>query len=57
MDPDANLREPQTIAHRIIENHYTQDDAERLADLVSAMDDWLCRGGFLPREWEASRGK
>ena len=28
------------------------EDAEGLAGLVLALDDWLKKGGFLPRQWE-----
>ena len=27
-------------------------DANRLAELVQALDTWLVRGGFLPKEWK-----
>lgn len=27
------------------------DDAERLAELVEALDGWIRRGGFLPDAW------
>ena len=34
--------------HGVIE----ADDAERLADLITAMDLWLSNGGFLPDAWQ-----
>lgn len=28
------------------------DDLERLADLMEALDEWLSKGGFLPKAWQ-----
>lgn len=60
MDPDANLREQRELSARIlgsiIMGSYTQDelerDAERLAELVESNDEWLARGGCLPKAWD-----
>jgi hypothetical protein len=61
MDPQANLAEQRSIAARIIERldnpgrvqpYRLEHDAERLAELVQALDEWLTRGGFLPARWE-----
>lgn len=46
MDPDANLKEQLEIVEG--------DDEEalpRLAELVSGLDGWIERGGFLPQRW------
>lgn len=56
MDPSANLTEQLKIAARIQAANVTDDDclvndAERLADLVLALDEWICKGGFLPERW------
>ena len=32
-------------------------DASRFAELVQALDGWICAGGFLPRAWAAGRGR
>jgi hypothetical protein len=68
MDPDANLEEQLRIVSRLMENDYTRYgsmvestsaracDADRLADLVLALDEWLEKGGFLPRRWSKNRG-
>lgn len=29
--------------------------ADDLAEAVTALDEWLSHGGFLPREWSAQR--
>lgn len=52
MDPDANLREQRVMAHRLVNGRGKPGDAERLAQLVEALDNWLCRGGFLPATWQ-----
>lgn len=30
--------------------------ASRMAELFEALDTWLCRGGFIPRDWKQTRG-
>lgn len=59
MDPDENLREQLELAKRITKfiahDHDPSPalpDAERLAELVLALDAWIHRGGFLPRQWK-----
>lgn len=67
MDPDANLQEQRQIAQRILERfdqvhpdtgEYTAQaqidqlqDAERLAELVQALDGWITSAGFMPAAW------
>lgn len=58
MDPTANLREQLALAARMIKayddpagNGIDQDDTARLAELVTALDGWIRRGGFLPEPW------
>jgi hypothetical protein len=60
MDPTANLREQLEIARAIldlerepIEPARLRIAAERLAELVEALNGWLSRGGFLPVQWRA----
>ena len=36
-------------------SHDVVDDAERLAELVIALDEWIRRGGFLPLGWKKAR--
>lgn len=71
MDPEANLREQREIAAEInairdclADDIMTTEQSEaleglafRLAELVEALDEWLNRGGFLPRRvapWHAA---
>jgi hypothetical protein len=56
MDPNANLTEMRELAQTLLDNNADLSDfcaqAERLAELVQALDEWLTRGGFLPRDWK-----
>lgn len=68
MDPNANLEEMLKLAQTITEradgdNEIADDkdaivdqlvDAERLAELVQAMNEWITKGGFLPSAWKRS---
>jgi hypothetical protein len=46
MDPNASLAEIRDIIYGAAD-----DDFDRLAELVSKLDGWLSRGGFLPVDW------
>lgn len=57
MDPNANLFRQITLATRIRHaadngQKVSEADAEELAELVTALDNWIRRGGFLPTAWE-----
>ena len=53
MDPNANLEEQLELAHKLLLCDYGERpfDAERLAELVVALDEWIRKGGFLPARW------
>lgn len=53
MDPNANLEEMLSLARAQLE--YGFADADRLAELVLAMDEWMSKGGFPPKKWEKGR--
>lgn len=66
MDPNANLAEIRNAVADIItaerdsvDNAATgaaiYDTAVRLAELVEALDSWVCKGGFLPDAWKGGR--
>ncbi len=70
MDPNANLVELSDLAEHVhaIEDHCNADgtftleqqaalidDAQRMADLIEALDRWIRGGGFLPRAWDLPR--
>jgi hypothetical protein len=55
MDPDANLKEQLEISREFFSETvpfaYRQEKAERLAELVLALNEWIEKGGFLPSKW------
>lgn len=60
MDPDANLKEQISLSSEIL-NAISQGEikespielsAERLSELVKALNEWLVNGGFLPTSWQ-----
>lgn len=63
MDPNANLKETLALAREVLADADADDGCEddhehaivvnapRLAELVVALDEWLCKGGFLPKTW------
>jgi hypothetical protein len=53
MDPDACLDELLTLAREALSGTRRQpaEDSERMAELALALDEWVQRGGFLPRRW------
>lgn len=59
MDPNATLAEMVGLAELIQKdyededgNGVDQDDANRLAELVEALNNWIRNGGFLPTAWQ-----
>jgi hypothetical protein len=58
MDPNANLDEQLDIVQRMLNQeseHIDTGDAVRLAELVEALNEWICKGGFLPATWDRGR--
>ena len=59
MDPNANLKEQRKIASIILEwfdtateeADFPETEAQRLAELVQSLDEWISKGGFLPDAW------
>lgn len=57
MDPDANLEEQLRLSLGLLAGLEDRpcadmvDDAERLAELVVSLNDWIKMGGFLPKAW------
>lgn len=52
MDPEENLREQLWLARSLVEAESPKkESAQRLAELVLALDEWLRKGGVLPRTW------
>jgi hypothetical protein len=60
MDPTANLEEQLRIANALVDGDHDHSDphemiadANRLAELVIALDGWITNGGFFPDSWAA----
>lgn len=56
MDPNANLAAQRRLVKKIYaavdrRTPIDPEDAEMLAVLVEALDEWLSRGDFLPKRW------
>jgi hypothetical protein len=49
MDPNAALTEIRKIVAKAGAGQ--SFDADRLAELFSGLDSWICGGGFLPSDW------
>lgn len=53
MDPNANLEEIRRIIRQCTNG--VQWDPERLVDLIEALDQWMTKGGFAPKDWQKGR--
>lgn len=55
MDPDATLATIREIVREMLHGdptHDRRDDlAERLAEYTEALDEWMSKGGLMPRAW------
>jgi hypothetical protein len=47
MDPNATLAQIRELIAA-----GTKVDLEQAAELMTALDEWLSRGGFLPDAWQ-----
>lgn len=61
MDPTANLEHQLRLARRLLDDCTESDmgvpivdsaDAQELAEYVIDLDEWIRKGGFLPKPWE-----
>lgn len=54
MDPNVNLEELRELAEEMLVSGCNPEhtNATRLAELVIALDEWIVKGGFLPKEWQ-----
>jgi len=53
MDPDEALAELRALAEKTI----SLDVADEMQQLFSGLDEWLSKGGFLPKDWESGYDK
>jgi hypothetical protein len=56
MDPDAVLEKGREALRLYLRRFYNKgtglSEANDLADAFESLDDWLSRGGFLPKAWQ-----
>jgi hypothetical protein len=67
VDPDANLREQRELSAAIIRTadgepfagrtELQATRAERLAELVQALEEWVMKGGAMPDDWQAAQAR
>lgn len=50
MDPNKTLNELRKVMAEIRRTPQS-DEADEAAELFQALDDWITRGGFLPKDW------
>ncbi|MGI8493435.1 MAG: hypothetical protein ACR2KC_07800 [Acidimicrobiales bacterium] len=51
MDPDTALAEALDLAVRLIDGEAEDGDDVHLAELVTSLNGWMTRGGFMPGAW------
>ena len=57
MDPDASLEQirallGQVATQSVPQDYLSEEVLEDLAVLVEGLDDWMSKGGFLPKAWQ-----
>lgn len=55
MDPNACLKEIRELGEQIRSGDVRESVIEDYASAVTALDEWLAKGGFLPSAWELNR--
>lgn len=61
MDPDETLKQLRALSKKLTTVQQADDEdfllvdqaniAQEYADLFMALDEWITRGGFLPKAW------
>lgn len=41
----------------IQEYEYVLGQAQEMSELIAALNNWICKGGFLPNQWAKSKKK
>ena len=55
MDPDEALKTARAAATYILSNGGHHEQCEELAEAFEALDGWLSKGGFLPKDWQQKK--
>jgi hypothetical protein len=53
MEPNATLERIRELVNKRIENvdALTVEETDELVARVNELDNWLSKGGFIPRDW------
>lgn len=58
MDPDAALARIRELVEEITQRidadeefDHVDDEANEVADIFRGLDEWIKKGGFLPKDW------
>ena len=54
MDPNATLDEIRELLKFVHNDAGVTNPARELADKITALDEWLTAGGFLPEAWDVA---
>ena len=57
MDPDENLKELRRLMKRAEDDELDNDEVCRAGELFCELDEWIERGGFLPKAWQPRKVK
>lgn len=52
MDPNEVLKWARESVKKILEDEYQDEIANELAEQFRSLDEWLSKGGFLPKDWQ-----
>ena len=59
MDPDEALKRLRELTQNVLRlAELGEDNAElgvELAEQVEALDEWISKGGFLPKAWQPNK--
>lgn len=66
MEDDKTLKNIRGLVEQYVEQYYARDYleedqtelvllTEELVGLVQCLEEWLCKGGFIPQEWWVNR--
>lgn len=55
MDPNATLADIRALIGIQKDGELESYQVDRLCDLVDALDEWIIKGGLLPKTWQPSR--
>lgn len=57
MDPDAALSRCRNAVIELAEGAGDRSDVNEVVEAFDALDNWMCKGGFLPLNWAVKRSQ